>query len=161
MLRGIILFLVSCPLLMPPGFCICKLFPLIQTPSATTTQVGRSAGNEQVCEPRCRCCHRNCPAVPLANFPAGDKASAQEKSPSSPPEDHLPSCPAHPSWVIERAVVPSLAGPLTLDTEGSLCSAPSSWEFTLPTSPLAVAADLPHLTVPSQPVFVLLCDFRC
>lgn len=99
MLRWSFLFLSVWPLLLPPGFCLCRLGTF-----GDFAPGGARAAAEDV--PRqspspCPCCRQKArqPGCRDCEF----RFRAERPSGQSPEAPHSPSCPAHPSWQVSRA----------------------------------------------------------
>jgi hypothetical protein len=89
--RRVLLLLIACPMLLPPGFCICKFVDVAPPTAAAKAETAPKQG--------CCCCHRHAkPKAPASPHP--DAPSAPTKTPD---EQHVPACPAHPCWAIFRA----------------------------------------------------------
>ena len=106
MQRWLLMILVTWPLLMPPGFCICRLEAFMPRPADRLTV---AEVQEKAPTPGCRCCRR----AGEPRTPAG-KASAcrADSCPSvpSPGEPHAPNCLASTTWELLRAGVYSPSG---------------------------------------------------
>ena len=155
MQRWLLMILVTWPLLMPPGFCICRLEAFMPLPAQRPTV---AAVQEKAPTPGCRCCRR----AGEPRTPAG-KASAcrADSCPTdpSPNEPHAPNCPASSNWQILRAGVFSPGGfdvcdflSLDLSVFGSCII-----EVAKPSFLRIPAADF----LPASSLSLFSCNFRC
>lgn len=150
MLRRFLIILVCWPLLMPPGFCICRLEAF--SPRTAERPAAESQDQAVTPKPKCRCCR------PVEDPACGEPESCRAKSvPSTPsPNDHGPGCPASPEWQAARVSLHAADG---FDLADSLCDAPMTcWGCTaqaaLVSAPLVT---FDHLAAPS----LYSCNFRC
>ncbi len=84
-----VLMLVACvPLLLPPGFCVCKAGESSCTPSHRES-IGEQATTAEPPHSTARCSHRHDTSKVASDFtPPG------EPTPPAPQDDHAPGCPA-------------------------------------------------------------------
>lgn len=158
MFKKVFLLLLTWPLLLPPGFCLCRLDMFgVRTPGAAEVQA-TAPSQAAPSRPRCPCCrHKSAPPVDRACETCLREGTSSDPTQSLP---HSPSCPAHPSWVIARAVVP---GPVfTLDA-GNLLALwvaldPPSLTFQPHPSRSRGLDERPSSTVP---LYLTCCDLRC
>ena len=151
--RGLLTILITWPLLMPPGFCICRVEAFMpRTAERPTVAVVRV--QDETPATKCRCCRR----AAEQTTPAEKSTTRQADSPS-PSESHAPNCPASPTWEILRTGVFSpggfdICGFLSLDLHVSgLCPTGIDLLSFLRVS----AADIPPASSPS----LISCNFRC
>src|SRR5215831_17443414 len=86
-MRRALLLLASFQLLLPPGFCICRVESLGLRPAGATVKAPKR-------QPRCPCCK---PVEPPRS------ARLDPTPPPSPQMPHAPACPANSSWELARA----------------------------------------------------------
>ena len=151
MLRRFLILLFCWPLLMPPGFCICRLEAFLPRP-AERPAAARRQDQAAKPAPKCHCCR------PTESTPHGETAANQaDIAPStSSPNDHPPGCPASPQWKAARASMHVADGfdlaDLLLDASAA-CRVHRS-----PAGPVPVrVATFPPLAAPS----LYSCNFRC
>ena len=155
MQRWSLMILITWPLLMPPGFCICRMEAFMPHPAERPAVADV---RDEAPPPGCRCCRRaGEPKIPTAK-PSNCRADSCPTVPS-PSEPHAPNCPASPAWEILRSGVFSpggfdISGFHSLDLS-VFASCPTEVD---PPSSLTVP-DAP--TLPSSSLSLFSCNFRC
>ncbi len=161
MLRKVFVILLTLPMLLPPGFCLCRLDG-IAVRKDTGGKQPTAAAQETAADARCGCRNPNCQhrrpdARPAQNAVENTKGKVPAPSPL---QDHSPGCPAHPSYAISRAVAPDSLTRLADLPLGGMTIAWLPLDGHAPQgSPPAAFAVLPP--APPAPLFLLCCDFRC
>lgn len=152
MLRRFLIILVCWPLLMPQGFCICRLEAFLPQ---TAERLVAAEGQDQAVtpKPKCRCCR------PADDAPCVESESCRAKStPTTPsPNEHAPGCPASPHWEAARVSLHAADG---FDLADSLSDPPvACWGCTAQAghASVPVARHIDHLAAPS----LYSCNFRC
>lgn len=150
MLRWSLMILITWPLLMPPGFCICRMEAFMPRPAERSAV---AEVQDKAPTPGCRCCRR----ASEPKTPTTKHADSRPTAPS-PSEPHAPNCPASPAWEILRAGVFSPGG---FDISGFHSLDLSAFA----SCPIEVdlLSLLPILDAPILPASFSLfsCNFRC
>jgi hypothetical protein len=156
-LRKVFTILLALPMLLPPGFCLCRLGgdcrPQGQ-PGDEPTAVARKPMAAASCgcrNPRCQ--HRRTDSDPTQK----PRENPTGKVPNpTPQQDHAPGCPALPSYAVSRAI--------TLDPLSQLADLPSCGPAVTWLSlngPVAEGKSPAAFAVLPAPIFLIYCDFRC
>ena len=91
MLRGVVTFLVSFQLFLPPGMCVCQLAPVVKEVTGVTF---RDGSNAEPSRSRCSACHGH-EAFDRELTPHELTTEAPQQEPNPPePTKHFPGCPA-------------------------------------------------------------------
>lgn len=148
-----LMILVCWPLLMPPGFCLCRLEAFAPRPAETPA----ASTPDQAPAPKqgCRCCR---PATQAA--PAGKTACRADACPEAPKPcgDHAPTCPASPGWEIARASSPTPTAPGLLAVLALAIDAPRQGPDE---AGPARATPVPATSLPSSCPHLFSTNFRC
>lgn len=154
MLRRFLIILVCWPLLMPPGFCLCRLEAFSPRP-AERPSVAADQDQAETPTPRCRCCR------PAYDVPLGKPASDRDVSSSIPPspnEPHAPGCPASPQWEAARVSLHADGS----DLADSLFDYPvASWFCDAQVGPLSASFAPSVGLLPASALSLFSCNFRC
>jgi hypothetical protein len=158
--RNVLLILASVALLLPPGFCVCKLPALGHWPAAADEE-GTYPDQPEENGPGCECCDHREPTRSPQHESCHEHDSHHDREPAPFKEPHAPTCPAHPGWGVARAAMTTKAqtpGAASNSLTGDLHE---SWAQTRTVCSLAVTPNQPTIVDASLPLFVLCCAFRC
>lgn len=148
MLQGLVTFLVSFQLLLPPGMCVCQFAPVAKEVTGVTFRDGSHA------EPsRCRCgtCHGH-EAFDREPAPLERTAKPSQREPNTPePVKHFPGCPA------ELGDMPTKMAASTITLELDEFEAVSFFEGSVVSRIEGREKDRLNSTPHSPPFFISYC----
>ena len=105
MARAFVLLLVLPTMLMPPGMCICRLFPVGRAPTPLAHEQRSVASHAAGHRPDCAC--EPCRSRAVLSDQGDDRPAQPPSRGPSQPADHWPGCPAAVGAVPLNMVVPT------------------------------------------------------
>lgn len=153
MFRRSMVVLLTLPMLMPPGICVCQL----QAAFVTASSPSENTEEPVAC---CRKCGRTkCDHQKTTNpGQTPDRSDDSNPSPQSP--DHAPGCPANPCYSIR--MTPTVEAKVSVgEAQFSYVMLDSYKPFLVViTSSQARTIDAPPPSSPAD-IFLLVCNIRC
>ena len=165
MLRKAFVLLLALPMLLPPGFCVCRLEAFAPRPADRGSEAATVRQDTRLLR-TCGCGNPNCRQRREAARAVQKKTdlSGAGALPDSPVERDRAStcpgnCPANPSYGISRAPHVQAATHLPDLFSVGLCL-----EASVPSAPACAFSAAAEFSSPPQahaPIYLLFCDFRC
>lgn len=155
MLRAVVTFLVSVPMLMPPGMCICQFAPTGKASAATWSEAARQPEvGHTSSRPDCRCdsCRELAATAGLPTGNEGNTSTPSDEVPPSGPGKHAPGCPAALGAIPTKMVVSTVS--IHLDTNLLVCFVSLAVG---PTSSVGRSRECMSPPAASPPLFISHC----